>query len=1774
MLNLNGYSVSLLIYTGKKSLVYRGVRLSDRQPVIIKVSNTEYPTARQLARYRREFEIAVDLDPGAVVRPIALERMGNGLALILRDTGALSLEEYLAVERLELPELLECFVRLSRALSTIHSAGIVHKDIKPRNIVIDPGPGDVRFIDFGISSRLTREKSFLRSPVRLEGTLSYIAPEQTGRMNRGIDYRADLYSLGVTMYELLTGKLPFESNDPAELVHAQMAVVPPAPQVVKKEIPEVVSNIVMKLMAKTPEDRYQSCRGLEADLEICIASLRENGRMENFALGAKDLSDQFHIPEKLYGREDEIALLLESFYQAKNGLPVFLLVSGQAGIGKSVLVNEIYQPITEERGYFISGKFDQYKRDVPYSALIQSFVGLTQQILAEEPERIASWKKKILDALGSNAQILIDVIPMLKFILGPQPAVAALPPAESQIRFQMYFQNFIRVFAGREHPLVIFLDDLQWADSASLGLLEALITDTDGKHLLMIGAYRDNEVDEGHPLTAVVKRIEDRSVAIRSIFLRPLEQRHVRRMLSDTFLRKEPDVEGLAALILEKTYGNPFFVVEVLRNLYRERLVNFDPNRNVWSWDLEKIKKIGITDNVVEFMTGRIRELPVAAQELLKLAACLGSRFVLDDLALIAGKSPMDVARELGVALSNGLVLPGDETYKYVGLMEERAGEQSEDRVFYDFSHDRVQQAAYSLIADAVRPDLHLNIGRQMLARLPAAEREDKLIDIVGHLNLGASRIELPREKSELARLNYEAGLKAKSSAALRGALSLFRASIACMSPAVWTEEYDLAFHAHLERAGMEHANLEFEEGERFLLLALEKATSDRDRARVQELRVTLYTDQGRFVDAIQAGLEGLRLLGMEVPVAPVPVELKRDIESLADLPVMADEAQIAGMRILAQLLMPAIFSSSPYFPVFVFTMVQRSLDFGNSPYSAFGYVNYAIILCGHIRDYDAGYRFGQLALKVQEKYMASELKGRVFAFYAIFVHSWKHHIHETTDYLITAHASAMLVADLYFAASAILFICCGRYAGGATESISASLNRIAEFRAALMKTGVKPIIEQVLFNEQFLLNLRGGQQQRLLLVGDSFDERTMMPIYIETHNVVSEWAVYQLKSILAFLFGDIREALDLSTKAVAISGPVAGTVQVPQMMLINSMVHAVVCDDPEEADRRAEHIGVLEQNLEQFARMAEHSPRNYAHFHTLVNAELHRLRGQNDRAQELYDEAIESARENHFIFVEAVASERAALLFLNAGRKRFAGIYMVDAHYAYTRWGALEKVRDLEERHSELLARRLQGSTATSGSIATSTTSTFDATMETHGGVLDMNSLMKAAQAISGELVLDRLLDRLMRIVLENAGAERVLLFLNRESGLFVEAEGSTGKGEVKLVRGSADARSDFSRSVVNYVIRSGEYVLLDDAVGQGLFRRDPYVLEHRPRSLLCLPILYQNRLSGMLYMENNLTVGAFTAERLESLNLLSGQIAISIEHALLYGNLEGKVLERTRELRDAQSRLLLLEKEATERQMAGGFAHEMRNALSGSRIVLEQILTVETEDPGLNLRHSDRVRELLGRLEGRLGVDEQAIVRSYMEDVLEDENLLESILKVVYKATMRGLKITKEILDYSKIGQDEAPTRTIQLSGVIRQVFEEVAKELVAHGVKTELRLSENLAFEGRENDFYSVVRNLVQNSIDAVRGSGQPSIEIDLKRDGDLGVFRIVDTGGGIPPENLDHIFDAFYSTKPETGTGLGLGIVKKIVNRYRGEINVSSQVGKGTEFVVRLPVEPLL
>ncbi|HYW19021.1 MAG TPA: AAA family ATPase [Nodularia sp. (in: cyanobacteria)] len=1808
-----GYRVTEQIYSSYKTVVYRGIREKDQKSVIIKLMRNEYSTFGEIAQLRHQYTITKDLDIPGIVKPLSLENYGNSDVLVMEDFGGISLKDWTVGKNhqpgngLALREFFQIAIQIVSIIEGLHGDRIIHKDIKPANIVIHPRTLEVKLIDFSIATLLPREIQFLINPNVLEGTLAYISPEQTGRMNRGIDYRSDFYSLGVTFFELLTGQLPFTTTDPMELVYCHIAKQPPTASQVNANIPPILSLIISKLMAKNAEDRYQSAYGLKQDLEKCRQQWEETGNITTFELGEKDISDRFLIPEKLYGRHAEVEKLLAAFERVSGGTTEMFLVTGFSGIGKTAVVNEIHKPILRQRSYFIKGKYEQFKRDIPLSGFIQAFRDLIGQILLETDPQIEEWKTKILSVLGTQGQVIVNLIPELELIIGKQPEVAEVSGSAAENRFNLLLRRFIQVFMTKEHPLVIFLDDLQWADVASLNLMKLLICGSNDAEnlalsaalknqtsLLIIGAYRDNEVSKAHLLNLALNEIETTGENINYIRLKPLVQDDLNLLIFDSLRCEQNQAIALTQMVFAKTKGNPFFIHEFLKALHKDGLFKFNFELGTWQYELSGIQALALTDDVVEFMSIQLMKLPMPSQEILKLAACIGNEFDLKTLAIVYEQLAVDTASDLWPALLQGLVL-------LQGEMSQLVAKDSQNQLLkYKFIHDRVQQAAYALIPESKKQSIHLRIGQLLLNNIPISQREDIIFDLVNQFNIAIPLIHLPAERQQLAEMNLVAGRKALASIAYPSALNYLNTGIKLLADDSWETQYQLTLALYETAADVAYLGGNFEEMEQLAEVVLQRAKTLLEKVKVYEIKIIAYTSQNRLLEAIAIARQVLQSFGLIFPDSPSISDIQKGfaeitvlladktVADLINLPLMTDEKQLAIIRIVASMGAATYMANPLLFPIIIFSQVKFSIQYGNAPLSATFYSGYGTILNGIQKDVTAAVEFGNLALKLAEKFNDPDIIAKVLFPLGSSIFHGQYHLRECLPILLEGYQTSLETGNFEYVGYCITHICHDSYfIGKELTTLEAEIRNYSHILKALKQA---TMLHYCQINWQTILNLLGNPDDACNLTGEAYNEDASLLLLINSNQISGLQYYYLYKLILCYLFGKFVEAKENCSQAKQYLGGGAGLITVPIFYFYDSLTALAIYPTGEnDPDNLLQQVADNQAQLQQFAH---HAPMNYLHKFYLVEAEKYRVRGEYLQAMELYDQAISLAQEHEFINEEALAQELAAKFYLEWGKTKIAQTYLIDAYYAYIRWGATAKVNDLVKRYPQLLAPILKPEKL---SLPESENTPDSSSKSSISDSLDLAAVIKASQALSEEIDLDKLLATIMEVVMENAGASKSALILSEDEELplivtAVASSSNTAAIVTNFPSMSLELSEDVPITLIKYVKRTLEVFVTDDAQTVTFLEEDTYILTQQPQSLLCIPIINQGKLLGIIYLENNLTIGAFTRDRVEVLKLLTTQAAISLENAILYRSLaqanqqlEAKVAQRTQQLNEnnqslqqtlsklksTQTQLIQSEKMSSLGQMMAGIAHEINNPVNFIHA---------------NIAHvNNYVQDLLDLIAVYQQEDSNLVQQKAAEidlDFLAED--LPKILNSMKAGSSRIKNIILGLRNFSRL--DEAQMKAVDIHEGIDNTLMILAHRLKEKSDFPEIQVIKNYAKLPKITCFASqinqVFMNILNNAIDALEDSlinkkitDNPIIRISTQLiDANTLRISIADNAYGMTATVQPKIFDPFFTTKAVgSGTGLGLSIsYQVVVDQHKGSLTCNSTPGNGTEFLIDIPL----
>ena len=1795
----------------------------------------EHPTGASLARLAHEYTLREELDAAWAVRPLELIRERGRTLLMLEDSGGEPLARLLGAP-IKLDRFLRFAIAITAAVAQIHRRGLIHKDLKPAHILVTAA-GEARVTGFGIASRASRERQQLEPPETIAGTLAYMAPEQTGRMNRSIDSRSDLYALGVTFYQMLTGTLPFTTAEPMEWVHSHIAkrAVPPAERT--EDVPGAVSAIVMKLLAKTAEERYQTAAGLTRDLQHCLAAWQARGRIDHFVLGQDDTPDRLLIPEKLYGRDREIGNLLAAFDRVvSSGAPELVLVAGYAGIGKSSVVNELHKALVPPRGLFASGKFDQYKRDIPYATLAQAFQSLVRPLLSESEAGLRIWREEFQEALGPNALLIVDLIPELKLIIGEPPPIPVLPLQDAQRRFQLVFRRFIGVFVRPEHPLALFLDDLQWLDAATLDLLEDLLTQPDVRHLMLIGAYRDNEVTSSHPLSRKLETIRKTGAAVQEIVLAPLQHRDLSQLIGDS-LRCEPArADPLARLVHEKTGGNPFFAIQFISSLAEEGLLTFDHGASQWLWEPSRIHAKGYTDNVVDLMVDKLRRLPDETQDALQQLACLGNDAEYTQLTAVYQEALEDIHLKLFEATRAGLIFRSEASYKFL--------------------HDRIQEAAYSLIPEPSRAEAHLRIGRLLVAHTLPDQREEAIFDVVNQLNRATAIITSRDEREQLAELNLIAGKRAKASTAYTSALGYLTIGGALLADDAWDRRRELGFTLELNRAECELLSGQLVAAADRLAMLASRTTNTVELATITSLQVDLYTLLDQSNRAVAVCLDYLRQIGVEWSPHPTLQDVRqeynriwsllgsRTIDALTELPLMSDAASLSTMDVLTKVMSAAYFTDENLSSLVICHMVNLSLEHGNSDGSCFAYVWLAVIAGPRFGNYQDGFRFGQLGYELVEKHDLKRFQARTYMCFGNMVMPWARHVQAGRELVRRAFSAANDIGDLTFAAYSCNHLVTNLLAAG---DQLADVQQEAEKGLAFARTlGFGLIVDDITAQLRLVLCLRG-----LTAKFGSFDDEQFDELQFEQHlssgQVVPEgecW--YSIRKLQArFFAGDYASAIDASLRAKRLLWTSPSQFETAEFHFFSALSHAACCDCA-SVDQRPQHRDALAGHLHQLQVWEENCPENFECRAALVGAESARIGGREVEAERLYERAIRSARSNGFIHNEALAYELAANFYASRGFEEFSLVYLRNARDAYVRWGADGKVLRLDEAYPYLREKEpLLGATRTIGAPVEH---------------LDLATMLKVSEAVAGEIEQEKLIDTVLRTAIEHAGAERGLLVLPKGSELRIQAEATTAGGAIEVdLQETALPGAELPESLILYTARTLESVVLDDASASTSFADDRYFHHMRARSVLCLPLVKQGKAVAFLYLENNLAPRVFTPAKVAVLRFLASQAATSLDNARLYRELRERE-SRIRRLVDSniigififdqapdileanqsflrtigydredltagrlrwaeltppewQARTALARAELKATGVVQPFEKEFFRK-DGSRVPvltggalfedgheqgvafvldLSERKRAETEaienelryrEAQMELAHANRVA-VMGQLTASIAhevnqpntaiiASAQAALRWLERDQPGLEQVRNALVRVVQNS-IRSSEVIERIRELIK----KAPPRrdSLAMNEVIGNVVELTQSEAARNGVSVRTEFAERLpTVIGDRVELQQVAVNLILNGIEALEQTREDERELLIRTaaaDSNSVLVSIADSGPGLTPESAEHLFEPFYTTKPR-GLGVGLSICRSIIIAHGGRLWASANVPRGAIFQFTVPIDDRL
>ncbi|WP_133135504.1 EAL domain-containing protein [Legionella rowbothamii] len=1473
MVAISGYALQKKMRNNHNIDTYYAIRSKDRCPVLLKTPNNHHVTAENLAVLQHEFNLLQQLDAPTIIKAYDFLQDIPVPILILENVEGLLLHSYLKDNRLDIGDFCKLALQLVDIIGELHQLKIIHKEINPSNIIINPDKLTLKLIDLSVCSQISEETFEYMTLNNLEEDLAYISPEQTGRINRPIDYRTDFYSLGVTLYQMLTNQLPFQSNDPLELVHCHIAKKAPPAFEKRSDVPEMLNAIIDKLLNKMPESRYSSIIGLKSDLQACQEQWERQHCIKPFTLGLNDTRDYLSISRNLYGRNAQVGQLLQAFNRVSKGNKEIVLIAGYSGIGKTSLVNEVHKAMVQHRVYYIQGKFDQIQRNIPYSGIVSAFQKLVKQVLAQSEEHLNDLRTNLLHSLGKVGQVIIDVIPEIELIIGAQPSVPKLNPNDTQIRFNLAVQNLIRVFAQQNHPLVIFLDDLQWADNSSLHFIENLLQDQETNYLLLLGAYRNNEISEEHPLQQTLNNISNNNVARTQITLEPLELKNIQQLLHDTLLSSVDKIQELAQCVFEKTEGNPFFINEFIKLLYQNKLLHFSYEQGCWEWDLAKILQQSATDNVLDLLTTKIHWLPQTTQEILMLAACLGHKFDFATLVTISEKTISQTADGLYQAIKANLIYPIDGAYLTENLMslEGIVNHEQLSTLYYRFVHDRIQQASSELVEKDELPYLHLKIGRLLLKEKELTENDERLFEVMKHFNQGLALIKGSSERLQLAKYNLWAGQKAKSASAYYAANEYFSAGISLLPENYWQNEDELAFQLYKELAACKYLIGDFINANDYFNQLLDQEKNPLKILEINRLKIEMLATLGKHREALNLGLNALKSFGIQIPKNPkkyhlliaiyrIKFQLKRTRPEFIDLPLMSDLKQKAIVNLIAQLLNSAFIIEQKMFILLTCINVRLSLKHGYTESTSMCIPVYAFVLMHSLYLHEEALSFVRLYNKLKQKYGASNFEGRNQFLLGEFIEPYQLPMSECNKTIINAFKLGCEAGDLGYSNYSNLALISHSFIIVQTlDEIKGYVDATLSFMARTKISDFGNVTRFWGYSIQCLKNLEAIQPEQLA----AFEQRI-----IQGENKTELGFFYCSIARLHFLFGNIDQAVQMGQKHEIYSDYDKGLITHFDGKFYYALA---LCQYLHQLPKK-QHKPILKK-IKQLKQLVDRytvwCPDNFKMHSLLLEAELAQLNNQD--ALPFYDEAINRALSSKSILIAAIASERAGSYCITQKVGRVAQLYLQNAYQLFKKWGALAKAQWLEDSYPTYI---------------TNETGLAKPLLSQRGGQnLDMLAMLKFTQLLSSEIRLDKLLQKFITIVLENSGAQNSIILTRINAKWIIEAEGNSEEQNIYLNNlKETDPGVKYPLSVLNYVQLTKKAIIINDTNQSDLTFNDIYVQKEKPKSILAMPIFYQGQLCHILYLEHKDSNDTFTSSHIDSLQLLSSQAMTSLENAKLY--------------------------------------------------------------------------------------------------------------------------------------------------------------------------------------------------------------------------------------------------------------------------------------------------
>jgi histidine kinase len=1691
-----------------------------------------------------------------------------------------NLRNYLFKNKLGYIEVVGLAIQLAAILQYLHQNGVIHKDINPENIMIT-NDGQLELIDFGISTNLSSETNEAINIGKIEGTLTYISPEQTGRTAYTVRHTSDFYSFGILIYELLTGKPPFDSVDPLEVIHFHLSRKPIPLTNLLPDLPKEFEQIVFKLIAKNPDERYFSAAGLKADLELIKIHLTANIPLEGFKAGANDITGLYKQTQKLYGREDEINELLGYYHDLHRVKSMLILVAGYSGVGKSALIKHIKFPIIQQQGTFIGGKFDQYKKDIPYYAFIEAIKEFIKNLLAEPDVKINAWKERISFALSDNARLITDVIPQLSRIIENTTPVSKLQPAEQESRFNMVLLDFIYAFSTPESPLVIFLDDLQWADLPSLNLVKRIMDNSRKESILIIGSYRDNEVEKGHPLFITMKQISESDGLVKTIHLKPLNEETTCQITADSFDLEYTEARKLGQHVFSKTNGNPFFIHSFLKSLYDRKLIKTHAVKK-WIWNQEEIEKLQYTDNVIDLMTDGLSDLPAHTREVLQYAAVLGNTFGLADLSDTIANTPSQLYSNLKPAIKGGYINPVDTSYRTLALNKNQTPPDIEffnqiRSIQFTFSHDKVQQAAYNLIPSGERPYVHLKIARLLIQNRNKQQLLDDIFEVLNHFVMSFQLIENQEEKLKVAELCFIAGKKAKDSTSYNQGVNYLTVAKELLGDNPWSDHYELTYNVLKELGECEYLNDNPAQAEYHFKELLSNSKTRFEKLKVYYIHSSLYLKMGNTSESLRLGLEAAILYDIHFPQNKVAIQVNtlfilakylflfstkyKNPEILFDLKDCNDEEIIALNKFLIDLATSAYQQNQNLMMLVIFKIVQSYLRHGFTDASGWGFSGFSVVVLSALKMQQKGFNLWDITVKLHERTHSPLIKWRLNYTVLCFHNHWRFPFRKWYNQILETIKACTLNGDQIFTGYSVALYARARFNAG--ENIKEILDSSEEHKALIKNTKGGFDFFQGFYQMSKALNNRSANA--LSWNDDTFNDEQTFDRLLQEGNKTKLALFLSAKCNFLYLTGNYHDALIESNKLQEFAENFLGDMQEVSFALYTSLSISAYYKNL-KAEEKKKYLKTFKKHLKDMKLWAKGCPENYNQHYHLLLAELFSIQNNPDKALHYYGKTIQLAAQNSFYNIEGIANERAAALCETLGMTIQNRMYLKEAWNVFNIWGAHLLCKKLENKYPELSAR-----TSTQVPAEKNSTGRTSLTRKTD---LDLASVLKVSQTIARQVKYDDVLKNLMHITIENAGAEKGCLLLYKGDQLCIEAVGISGTRGIEIFPSIPYDETDLvPKSAINYCRRTEEMIVVNDAGNEDRFSSDKYISQNNTLSVLCLPITAVGKIIGILYLENNLLKGTFNADRIEMLRMLSGQIGISIENSLLYENLEEKVQERTREitktlseLKATQTQLIQSEKMASLGELTAGIAHEIQNPLN------------------FVTNFSEINSELINEMQEELDKGE-------IEEAKAISFAIRQNLDKINHHGKRADAIVKGMLQHSRTsnGQKEPTDINALADEYLRLSYHGLLAKDKSFNAEYKTNFDPALPkINVIPQDIGRVLLNLINNAFYAVQVETQhaaslqqtlqnqkdykPMVVVSTKKTGTHVEISVKDNGPGIPSEIKDKIFQPFFTTKPTgQGTGLGLSLSYDIVKAHGGELKASSKNGGGAVFMLTLPVE---